>query len=1275
MRSFSQNVVRPNMPLRRPLTSPVGAPTTPVSPSGLTSPTAMPLRPLAVNLGDGDGSSVTARDNSLLIQHSSIPPAMTVNLCNYCSHQGNFQCMHCKKTFYCSKGCQSEDWKAHRHVCRSSTPDPAVEKPKESTASLVMGDGANLLEPKVNHSDASCRQRVYFGDLKKNNIAKGTEIQASLTELHSPGRFFLHNQCTEMLEALRSISTELQRTYSGCPPGTAYMPNLGEVCAVQFSHDLNWYRGLVQSVAADQKTANILYIDFGNEEDVPMARIKPLAANIPLIAPCAMECCVAGVVPVTGIWTGEASIALRQLLVGKRMTVSVADILQGGRVHAVDILLSFIGKQLSTFLSDQGYAVKEAVTIKPTEQDINSLVSASLENFKRRSTGMDENTGSQLPEPLTQGLGDSFSAVVTHLCSPHEIICQKVENASVIQDLQLKLRDQCCQVPASQNFRPAPGTACCSQFSEDNQWYRAKVLAYSSEERVCVGYIDFGNSEEVELGRLRPLSASLLALPMQALPCALAGVQPVGETWSEECVLTLQQRVSNRILQVKILGELEGAALVAMLDKTSDPQADVAELLLSAGYAAPATDGHQEAKQTTAAAREPEVSIPACEPLVWSCAELPCDGQTVVLLISIVENPGEFHCYIYNPEDLQKLMELGDELKKHCEADATAFSPKVGEPCCAMFPGDGAWYRAMVQELFEDKAAVYFVDYGNSAQVHKDHLRVITSKLLILPFQALRCWLTGVEPLDSGWSSEALLWFQSLVVNQQLSARVVKVTERGYGLELEISGKSVAAALLSEQLAKVPAEPAQPPAAAPRETHASTGSPNKEPERKETEHLHAQASNQTGAGSKDAPVEELTVATPSAAASFPVDWKSAELPQNEDFQPRIAAVMSPSLFYLLSPSQVDLEKLQHVMMELAVYCSTNQASYASCPVQSRPAPGAACCAKFSGDKSWYRAVVLEANESEASVVYADYGNSERVPYTSILPIPQPLLQLPFHIARCALTGKDHFPQVWPAEVLQFFESLLSDGVRATVQTFDGSTNVLSATLRTERGGGHITAMILKKLQAQAKSPPSPAPTLKADPTDHDTSSASAAAAAVAMTAPDRPEPNSTNETEKGPERTTTTAGPAAAAAPELTQTPQKEANVSEVSVNGWSSPQKSGCCCLALKTKIDNLEQLMQLQLSLIKQIARQGKSCEPLVWSCAELPCDGQTVVLLVCIVENPGEFHCYIYNPEASRNSVQLLLHPEMMPDDYPVACWEFSRGLRRGVDGYIRSGPTGC
>ncbi|XP_039990647.1 tudor domain-containing protein 1 isoform X2 [Xiphias gladius] len=1182
-RSFSPDLVRPNLPLRKPSSSPAAVSTASPPPRALTRPAATPVRPASGAIGEGHIHSLVSRDKSEVL--GSMPPALTVYFCNYCGQQGNFRCKRCKKTPYCSVVCQTEDWTAHRHVCKSVDPEPAKEKPKETIASPVTGDRAGLLELK--HADASSLQRVYLKDLHMTKSIMGTDIQASVIEFYSPGRFFLLAQSPKLLEALQVISSELQKTYS-YPSVTTYVPCVGEVCGVQFSCDLNWYRGLVQTLAADQKMANILYIDFGNEEDVPVDRIRPLAANIEPFCPCAMECRIAGVVPLAGNWSGECCIAVRQLLAGRTVPVRLVETQQNGRIHAVDILLS-MGKHLSMFLLEHGYAAKETVNVIPTQQEINAMMSASLANFKRHSNGKDNNAWAQPPEPLTQAVGDSFSVVVTHFQSPDEFIVQKVENAGVIQELQLRLREHCCQVPPPHTFRPAPGTVCCARFSEDKQWYRAKVLAYPSEERVCVGYLDFGNSEEVDLGHLRPISTSLLALPMQAMPCGLAGVQPVGEKWSEDCLLALQRRVSNRILRIEIQGAHEGKALVAMIDEASDPQANVAELLISAAYAAPApvTTSSDHQVDRTIAAAEPHVPTPASEPVVWSFTEIPCNGQTVALLASVVENPGEFYCRVDNPTDHQRLIKLGAELKQQCEADNSLFEPKVGEPCCVMFSDDGAWYRAMVKELSENQVYVNVVDYGYSMKVEKHHLRAIKPQLLTLPFQAIRCWLSGVEPLGTEWSSETLLWFQTLVDGEHLSARVLSVTEQGYGVELESRGRNVAAALISEQLAKVPGEIS-------KEIHATTGSGVKYKETA-TENEH---SNQTGAGYKEKPTEGQT-AVPSEVPSFPVDWKTVELPVSETFKPYIAAVTSPSLFYLLGPSQ-DKQKLQELMMEVAAYCSNNQASLSSA-VLSRPAPGAACCAQFSADNNWYRAVVLEVGENEMSVIYADYGNTEKVPFSQILPIPMHLLQLPFQITRCTLFGKEHFPAEWPEEVQQMFHTILLSGVLATVRSFDGSANVLSLTLPTERGGGQV-AEIVDALQVQTKSNPCTATAQSADQTDSSTPTA------IAPAAPDCPQAKSIPETQKGPELTAATTG--LTITPEPTpRTPQPNKNTPAESVNEdpvhkiiaqmapscninteTNDTQTSGCCCLSLKTKIDQLEQLMQLQLSLIKQLVGQTK-------------------------------------------------------------------------------------
>lgn len=68
--------------------------------------------------------------------------------------------------------------------------------------------------------------------------------------------------------------------------------------------------------------------------------------------------------------------------------------------------------------------------------------------------------------------------------------------------------------------------------------------------------------------------------------------------------MALQRRVSNRILRVEIQGAHDGKALVAMIDESSDPQGNVAELLSAGGFAAHApvaTSSDQQADQTTAA--------------------------------------------------------------------------------------------------------------------------------------------------------------------------------------------------------------------------------------------------------------------------------------------------------------------------------------------------------------------------------------------------------------------------------------------------------------------------------------------------------------------------------------------------------------------------------------------------------------------------------------------------------------------------------------------------
>lgn len=117
------------------------------------------------------------------------------------------------------------------------------------------------------------------------------------------------------------------------------------------------------------------------------------------------------------------------------------------------------------------------------------------------------------------------------------------------------------------------------------------------------------------------------------------------------------------------------------------------------------------------------------------------------------------------------------------------------------------------------------------------------------PLSYWACVESGVEPLGSEWSSEALLWFQTLVDGELLSARVLTVTEQGYGVDLESRGKNVAASLTSEQLAKASGE-------TPKESPAKTSSITKQQEGVKQNEDSVQTRVQTESTSKERTREE-----------------------------------------------------------------------------------------------------------------------------------------------------------------------------------------------------------------------------------------------------------------------------------------------------------------------------------------------------------------------------------------------------------------------------------
>nr|XP_033698236.1 tudor domain-containing protein 1 [Tursiops truncatus] len=961
-------------------------------------------------------SSLSINDPALF---SSLGPPLRSTTCHCCGLFGPLRCSQCKQTYYCSVACQRRDWAAHSIVCKpvqqnfhklednkSPFETKNMEVKKESDCPVG-----------VTKEIATCADKIMFSDLRSLQLRKSMEIKGIVTEFKHPGDFYVQLHSSEVLEYMNQLSASLKETYANKAHEEDYIPVKGEVCVAKYTVDQTWNRVIIQDVDVLQKKAQVLYIDYGNEEIIPVNRIHQLNRKIDLFPPCAIKCFVANVIPAEGNWSNDCIKTIKSLLMQQYCSLKIVDILKEVISFAVDVMLTSSGKFLDHVLIEMGYGLKP----KGQNSKKPSVDSSDLEDV-RKITAENKiviDRSGLIPKVLTLNVGDEFCGVVAHIQTPEDFFCQRLQSGHKLAELQASLTTYCSQVSPRSDFYPTIGDICCAQFSEDDQWYRASVLAYASEESVLVGYVDYGNFEILSLTRLCPITPKLLELPMQAIKCVLAGVKPSLGIWTPEAIYLMRKIVQNKMITVKVVDKLENSSLVELTDRSVMPHISVTRVLIDAGFAV-----GDKGVVTVKPSVMKEASVPSgveaeISQLEWTWVELAVD-QTVDVVVCVMYSPGEFYCHVLKEDALKKLSDLNKLVAEYCQQKLPKnFKAEVGQPCCAFFVGDGNWYRALVKEILSNgNVKVQFVDYGNIEEVTADELQMIPSKFLKLPFQGIQCWLVDIQPRNKHWTREAIARFQTCVTGIKLQARVVEITENGVGVEL---------------------------------TDLSTSYPRIITDVLIEEHLVLKASSPCKDLVKNSPVNKhgLQIDAPwLQATSSAEQWRTIELPVNKTVQASVLEIVNPNLFYAL-PNEMpeDQEKLCVLTAELLEYCSAQKSRSAY-----RPKLGDACCARYTGDDFWYRAVVLGTSAADVKVLYADYGNIETLPLCRVQPISASHLELPFQIIKCSLEGPMELNGSCSQLIIELLKNLmLNQNVMLSVKGFIKNVHTVSVEKCSENG--------------------------------------------------------------------------------------------------------------------------------------------------------------------------------------------------------------------------------
>ncbi|XP_054437201.1 tudor domain-containing protein 1 [Pteronotus mesoamericanus] len=854
---------------------------------------------------------------------NSLGPPFRSATCHRCGLFGSLRCSQCKQTYYCSVACQRRDWPAHSIVCKPVQHNFHKFKDKSPLeAKNVEVKNESNYPLGVTKEISICADKIMFSDLRSLQLKKTMEIKGTVTEFRHPGDFYVQLYSSEVIEYMNQLSASLKEAYANTTHEDDYIPVKGEICVAKYTVDQ------------------------------------------------AIKCFVAGVIPAEGNWSNDCIKTIKSLLMEQYCSVKIVDILKEEVVtFAVDIMLPGSGKLIDHLLVEMGYGLipegqnSENQSANQSEpEDVGKMTAENKIVVDKRDL---------IPKVLTLNIGDEFYGVVSHIQTPEDFFCQKLQSGYKLAELQASLREYCGRMSPRSDFYPAIGDLCCAQFSEDDQWYRASVLAYASEESVLVGYVDYGNFEILSLKRLCSITPKLLELPMQAIKCVLAGIKPSLGIWTPEAICLMKKVVQNQMMTVKVVDKLENSSLVELVDKSETPNISVTEVLIDAGFAVRGKGIVTEKSSDIKEASVPLDGEAKLNPLAWTWVGLAVN-QTVDVVVCMIYSPGEFYCHVLEEDALKKLNDLNKSLAEFCQQKLSSdFKAQIGQPCCAFFAGDGNWYRALVKEIgLNGSVKVHFVDYGNIEEVTADELQMIPSEFLKLPFQGIQCWLVDIQPGNKHWTKEAIARFHMCVTGLKLQARVVEITENGVGVELtDLS--ACYPRIISDVLIE--------------------------------EHLVLKASSQKDSA-ENRPInkQDLQINTPGhQAISSTEQWRTIELPVNKIVQASILEIINPNLFYAL-PNEMpeDQEKLCVLTAELLEYCSARQSQ-----LPYRPRAGDACCARYTHDDFWYRAIVLAASEAKVKVIYADYGNVETLPLCRVQPISASHLELPFQIIKCSFEEK------------------------------------------------------------------------------------------------------------------------------------------------------------------------------------------------------------------------------------------------------------------------------
>ncbi|XP_059173554.1 uncharacterized protein LOC131954068 isoform X2 [Physella acuta] len=353
--------------------------------------------------------------------------------------------------------------------------------------------------------------------------------------------------------------------------------------------------------------------------------------------------------------------------------------------------------------------------------------------------------------------GASLYVFTTHITSQELFFVHVEDQVEILDEIMEKLAERYtglgpCDKPL---LNKRPGTLCAAKFTDDDNWYRAKITDVVRNGLIEVQFVDYGNTDYVSEDRVKSLDSDLVLYPVQSYRCALADVSCAQGFWSPELMVQFEDRVIDRRCKAifRCKRDHDEVYLVEMFDEEGN---SINELF-----------GAVKTSVRSASVSTQSSSADSIKETVWS------PGDTIQASVVYCDSPSLFWCQA--TAFANEILILSEELSRLHMTQGIKPLKQVtpGTVCAAKFSEDEAWYRGVVQSVSSNAAKVYFLDYGNTESVSLEFVCNLKPEMRKLPALAVQCCLDRAHPRGSSWHPGVIEKFDELVADKEFDVKVV----------------------------------------------------------------------------------------------------------------------------------------------------------------------------------------------------------------------------------------------------------------------------------------------------------------------------------------------------------------------------------------------------------------------------------------------------------------------------------------------------------------------